>query len=91
MLRSICVGPDVPAVSTTPGSYSVTAEKSSPFSGKFETVFAVNVALRVGSLVFRIGGAPDTFTVVVAVPTCSFTFSVGVSTASSETPAASPC
>ena len=47
-------------------------------------VFAVNVLLRVGSLVFRMGALPDTFTVVVAAPTCSVTLSVAVWTASSE-------
>ena len=52
------VVPAVPGVLTAPGTYSVRAEKSSPFRGKLWIVFAVKVPLRVGSLVLRIGGTP---------------------------------
>jgi hypothetical protein len=68
-----------PPCSQLPGTYSVSAEKSSPFKGKFWMVFAVNVPLKVGFSVFRIG-ASDSFTVTVCawLPTVSFTLNFTV-------------
>ena len=62
------VVPDVPGVLTAPGTYSVRAEKSSPFKGKFWMVFAVKVLLSVASFVLRMGAASETLTVVETVP-----------------------
>ena len=83
MLRSKLVVPDVPPVSTAPGTYKVRAEKSSPFNGKFWIVLEVNVLSSVALSVFRIGAAADTFTVVDALPTVNFTLKVGVCKTSS--------
>ena len=62
------VVPEVPAVLTDPGMYSVKAEKSSPFNGKLRIAFAVIVLPSVALLVFRIGAAAETFTVVEPPP-----------------------
>src|ERR1700722_16501185 len=60
-----------PPVLTEPGTYRVTAEKSRPFRGRFSMVLAVKVLEMVGSLVFRIGAAAETLTVVAELPTFS--------------------
>ena len=83
VLRSMLVVPDVPAVLTAPGMYSVTAEKSSPFSGMFAIVFAVIVDPSVGSVVFKIALVSVTFTVVDVAPTRIVTLNVAVCNTSS--------
>src|ERR1035437_2784447 len=78
VLRSMKVGPDVPAVSIDPGTYRVSAEKSRPFNGKFRIVLAVRVVPSVALLVFKIGAAAETFIVVEAVPTVNLTLKFAV-------------
>ncbi len=77
------VVPEVPYVLTAPGTYKVSAEKSRPFKGKFEIVFAVNKLPSEASFVFKIGEAAVTSTVVEPPPTSSFTLKFAVCKTSS--------
>jgi hypothetical protein len=69
VLRSILVVPEVPAVSTDPGRYNVSAEKSRPFNGRFSMVLAVKVVPRVASVVSRMAARELSTSTVSEAPT----------------------